>query len=87
MENIETGLLLMVVGMVTVFLILLIVIYMSKGLIALVNKVAPEEVVVKKKSVPSAAPAVIDNNVMAAIKGAVSIVTNGKGKVVKVEKI
>lgn len=49
MENIETGLLLMVVGMTTVFAILLIVIYLGKGLIALVNKYAPEEVVVKKQ--------------------------------------
>lgn len=43
MENIETGLLLMVVGMTTVFIILLIVINLGKGLIALVNKYAPEE--------------------------------------------
>ena len=49
MENIETGLLLMVVGMTTVFAILLIVIYLGKGLITLVNKYAPEEVIVKKQ--------------------------------------
>lgn len=49
MENIETGLLLMVVGMTTVFAILLIVIYLGKGLITLVNKYAPEEVIVKNK--------------------------------------
>lgn len=41
--NLETGLLLMVVGMATVFVILLIVIYLSQLLIKLVNKVAPEE--------------------------------------------
>ena len=34
---------LMVVGMATVFVILLIVIYLSKYLITVVNKVAPEE--------------------------------------------
>ena len=38
MENLNTALLLMVVGMVTVFCILLIVIYLGKGLILLVNK-------------------------------------------------
>ena len=43
MENLNTALLLMVVGMATVFAILLIVIYLGKGLIALVNKYAPEE--------------------------------------------
>ena len=41
MENIELGLLLMVVGMVTVFVILLIVIWLSQLLISIVNKVAP----------------------------------------------
>ena len=45
MENIETAILLMVVGMATVFVILLIVIYLGKLLITLVNKYAPEEVV------------------------------------------
>ena len=43
MENIETAILLMVVGMATVFVILLIVIYLGKLLITLVNKYAPEE--------------------------------------------
>ena len=38
MENIETAILLMVVGMATVFVILLIVIYLGKLLITLVNK-------------------------------------------------
>ena len=42
MENIETAILLMVVGMATVFVILLIVIYLGKLLITLVNKYAPE---------------------------------------------
>ena len=44
MENLNTALLLMVVGMATVFAILLIVINLGKALIALVNKYAPEEV-------------------------------------------
>ena len=48
MENLNIALLLMVVGMATVFAILLIVIYLGKCLIALVNKYAPEEVVPAK---------------------------------------
>lgn len=87
MENLGLGLMLMVVGMITVFAILLIVINLSKLLIAIVNKVAPEEEVVKKTARTSSAPVVIDPNTMAAIKGAVNIVTGGKGKVMKVEKI
>lgn len=38
----------MIVGMTTVFAILMIVIYLGKGLIVLVNKYAPEEIIVKK---------------------------------------
>ena len=43
MENIEYALMLMVVGMATVFVILLVVINLGKVLITLVNKFAPEE--------------------------------------------
>ena len=53
MENIGVGLMLMVVGMATVFVILLIVIYLSKYLITIVNKVAPEEA---PRKVPTVAP-------------------------------
>ena len=95
MENIETGLLLMAVGMLTVFAILLIVINLGKGLILLVNKYAPEEVVVKKAApsrAKAAAPVVASAPVMggsetAAIISAVSVLTAGQGKVVKIEKI
>lgn len=90
MENIKTGLLLMVVGMTTVFAILLIVIYLGKGLITLVNKYAPEEVIVKKQTVTQAAAAQAGNvsgKTTAAIVAAVSMVTGGQGKVTKIEKI
>lgn len=43
MENIGTGLMLMVVGMATVFVILLIVIWLSQFLIKVVNKIAPKK--------------------------------------------
>ena len=85
MENLNIALLLMIVGMATVFAILLIVIYLGKGLIALVNKYAPEEVAPAKQA--ANAPAAVPGNIMAAISAAVSVVTQGKGKVAKVEKI
>lgn len=91
MENIETGLLLMIVGMTTVFAILMIVIYLGKGLIVLVNKYAPEDIIFKKQTTPqrqTAAPAAgITNQATAAIVSAVSVMTGGKGKVVKIEKL
>ena len=86
MENIETAILLMVVGMATVFVILLIVICLGKFLITLVNKYAPEEVVPGKQEAAKG-PAPIPGNILAAITAAVNVVTLGKGKVTKVEKI
>lgn len=76
---------LMVVGMATVFAILLVVIYLGKALIALVNKYAPEEMVPAKAAANGPAP--IPANIMAAISAAVAVVTHDKGKVAKVEKI
>lgn len=86
MENLETALLLMMVGMATVFVILLIVINLGKLLIALVNKYAPEEVVPVKQEAAKG-PTPIPGNIIAAISAAVNVVTQGKGKVTKVEKI
>ncbi len=85
MENLNVAFLLMVVGMATVFAILLIVIYLGKGLIALVNKYAPEEAAPAKPATNG--PAAIPGNILAAISAAVTVVTQGKGKVSKVEKI
>ena len=86
MENIETGLLLMVVGMTTVFAILLIVIYLGKGLITLVNKYAPEEVIVKKQVTTQPVAAGQSGNIPGKTT-AVSMVTGGQGKVTKIEKL
>jgi oxaloacetate decarboxylase gamma subunit len=69
--------------MVTVFLILLIVINLGKCLIAIVNKVAPEEA---PKKAPAVAPTA-DAGAMDAIKAAVDILTAGKGQVIKIEKL
>ena len=80
---IGVGLMLMVVGMATVFVILLIVIYLSKYLITVVNKVAPEET---PKKAPAVAPTA-DTGAMDAIKAAVEILTAGKGQVIKIEKL
>lgn len=77
--------------MTTVFAILMIVIYLGKGLIVLVNKYAPEEIIVKKQTTPqrqaATAAAGITNQTTAAIVSAVSVMTGGKGKVVKIEKL
>lgn len=76
--------------MTTVFSILLIVICLGKGLILLVNKYAPEEEIVKKQVLSSqvqVAAMALNYQETAAIVSAVSVVTGGQGKVMKIEKI
>ncbi|MBQ7237926.1 MAG: OadG family protein [Bacteroidales bacterium] len=65
----ETALMLMCIGMGTVFIILILIIWLSNGLIQVINKVAPEEEAPAKKV--AAAPAAISANVEAAIKEAI----------------
>lgn len=79
---------LMVVGMLTVFCVLLIVIGLGTLLIKLVNKYAPEEVVAKKP-VAAAAGAVgqIDATVKAVIDATISQITGGKGHASKITKL
>lgn len=87
-NDIFEALQLLVVGMVTVFAILLIVINFGKLLILAVNKFAPEEEVVKKGApAKSAAPQAIDATVKAVIDAAVSQITGGKGRAVKITKM
>lgn len=71
----------MLIGMVTVFIILLIVIYGSKLLVSIINKVAPEVKAAAKK-----AP-VQDDAPMAVLEAAVAQITGGKGHITKVTRI
>lgn len=85
MENIGMAFQLMIVGMGTVFIILLIVIYLGKLLIKLVNDYAPAEVVSKKSAQPVRQAAVIDELTKEIISQAVMTVTGGKGKVTDIK--
>jgi oxaloacetate decarboxylase gamma subunit len=85
MNNLGVGFELMIVGMSTVFLILLIVIWGGKLLIKTVNKIAPEETVSPKNS--GASVAAIDNNTMAILQQVVSQITGGKGQVSSAKRI
>lgn len=85
MENIGLGLTLMLIGMITVFIILLIVINFSKLLIRIVNKVAPEETVQSPKSAPQRPT--VDPTVTAIIQAAVNTLTGGKGYAAKIERL
>ena len=83
MENIHEALFLLVIGLITVFVILLVVIYFGKLLIVVVNKYFPEE---EKATAPE--PAAAGNRLAEQIIAeAVKAVTNGRGRVEKIEKI
>lgn len=85
MDNLGVGFELMIVGMSTVFLILLIVIWGGKLLIKVVNKIAPEEVVSPKKVTTSGSA--IDGGTMAILQQVVSQITGGKGHISSAKKI
>ena len=79
---------LMVVGMLTVFSILLIVIGLGTLLIKLVNKYAPEEVTAKKPVATAVGAAQqVDATVKAVIDATISQITGGKGRATKITKL
>ena len=83
MEKISIGLELMGIGMVTVFAILLIVIFGSRLPITIINRIAPEESKPEK-----AAPAADDTAaVRPVLDAAIAQLTGGKGHIVKITKI
>ena len=83
MENMGLGLELMGIGMVTVFAILLIVIFGSRLLITIIKRIAHEE-----RKPEKAAPAADDTAaVRPVLDAAVAQLTGGKGHIVKITKI
>ena len=80
MGNIGLGLELMLIGMVTVFIILLIVIYGSQLLIKIVNKVAPAETPAPKRQAEG-------EDLRPVFEAAVSQLTEGKGHLTNVTKL
>lgn len=84
MNNFGIALELMLVGMPTVFFVLIIIILCGKLLISLVNRYLPEEA---KQVTTNALTSGIDTKKMTAIEKAVSAITGGKGTVSKVEKL
>jgi len=86
-NDIYGALQLLVVGMVTVFLVLLIVINLGKLLIWAVNKWAPEETAPKKVAPVAKAIEAIDANTKAIIDATISQITGGKGRATKITKL
>lgn len=76
------ALMLMIVGMGTVFVALLLMIFSSKALIHLVNRWVPEEKIPEKVKQVAA----ISSKKIAVITAAVSIASKGKARIVNIEK-
>ncbi len=100
MENLALALQLLVVGMLTVFAILLIVIYGSKALITIVNQVAPEvesnrkqkmavqtAAAILTQEVSTPQTATIDAATMEVLQQAVAQITQGKGRLLQATKV
>lgn len=81
-SNISNAFLLLAIGMVTVFIVLLLVVLCGTLLIKLINKYAPEPV----KKVKLIKP-LISNREIAVMTAVVEHITLGKGKVESIEKI
>lgn len=84
-EKLSESLLLMAIGMLTVFTVLMIIILLGNLLIKAINKFFPEEV----KPVAQAAAAVqaVDQNIQEAINKAIMAISGGKKSAQKIEKL
>jgi oxaloacetate decarboxylase gamma subunit len=77
----------LLVGMITVFTVLALVVATGRVLIWAVNRTTKELPSVKKSTVRKPIQEKINAQKMAAIIAAVEIVTNGKGKITSIEKV
>jgi len=80
--NIQLGLQLLLVGMLSVFFILSIVILIGKGLIHIANKFAPKP---QKEILPKRVSS--NGRHIAAITAVVETVTQGRGRIKSINKI
>ena len=84
-EGFSTALMLLAVGMITVFTILALIVIFGNILISLVNKFIPEAKI--SRVVNRVAQGAIDPRKMAAIVSAVDVVTEGKAKKTSISKV
>lgn len=85
MSNLGLGLKLMVVGMTTVFLVLIIVILLGKLILGVTNRF-PEQKQAEKPAAASKA-AEISNETRSIIEATVKELTGGKGTVTEIVKL
>lgn len=83
-QDINIALMLMGVGMITVFVVLSLVVIVGKGLVSFVNRFVPEIIV---QDEPKRVAGGVQPTKIAAITAAVEIFTEGKGHITRIEKI
>ncbi len=81
-EDLNTAVMLLGIGMITVFFVLFCVVVTGKVLIAFVNRFVP----VTAQEVPKPEGSNISPQKIAAITSAVEIFTKGKGKITNIKK-
>ncbi len=86
MGSLETGFMLLAIGMSTVFFILLLIIFLGEKMILLINRFVPETDITPSKNSDHGSRRTPDAGKIAAISAAIHIVTKGKGKVVEIHK-
>lgn len=87
-QDLSTALLVMGVGMITVFIILAMVVFTGRSLIYLVNKYSP--VKEKLRSPAYQIPikkAGLEKRKLAAIVATVEVITGGRGKIENIERV
>lgn len=83
MQPINEALSIMVVGMITVFFILILIVVIGRLLIKITNKYIPSEQV----HLQSSSPKQPSDSVFKAVEAAIDKVTNGKGRITSIKKI
>lgn len=81
-STVSNALLLLGIGMITVFAVLSIVVFSGQILISLINKYAPDPIKESKLITP-----LVSNKEIAVITAVVDHVTLGKGKIESIEKL
>lgn len=87
MENINEALSLLLVGLITVFVILYLVVLIGNLVIRLTNRFMTAEPMAVKKEIAAGKARPTNPAKIAAVIAAVEAITGGKGRVEKIDKI
>ncbi len=87
MEHLNEAFSLLLVGMITVFVILSLVVFIGNTVIRLTNRFLPVETIAVKKTIVSGKAIPSNKAQIAAVIAAVEAITGGKGKIDQIDKI